>query len=337
MKQRAEGPALVIVFLAAIAFATLFSVPPPAPAFQNPQADRQANAPARHQNLPPDFMGVAGITGWTLSGTPRTFAKESLYGYIDGGAEIFLQYGFRNLWVFQFVPDKPAAKKKEITLEIYQMASPAAAFGIFSMRREGNEPVSPGIKTAHWIGQEQANLVKGALYVNILATDCTQDEVGGFAMSLDRELPAAGTLLPRAFFCMPEFNLVRGTERYICGIAAATSESALLGADFWGFNKGLAEAYSVKYSPGSSRLVLIRFSQPPEGLWDDVLALFNEYLMDVSVLQQVVQGQTVAGHKFYFGWNGRNGIMITDEPDPEVAHARIRETLDRAGNLLDKR
>ena len=55
---------------------------------------------AVRQNMPPDFMGVAGIPGWVLSGKPRAFTKESLYGYIDGGAEIVLQYGFRDLTVF---------------------------------------------------------------------------------------------------------------------------------------------------------------------------------------------------------------------------------------------
>ncbi len=287
------------------------------------------------RQMPPDFMGVAGIAGWALSGTPRTFTKESLYGYIDGGAEIVLQYGFRDLAVFELAPDPPPAPKgKSVTLEIYRMASPAAAFGIFSTKREGNEPVSPGIKTVHWLGRDQTSMVKGDLYINVLASGCEQDEVERFMISLDRQLPAGETLLPRAFFCMPEFNLVRGSERYICGIAAASNESPLLGAAFWGFDRGLAEAYSVKYGPGTSKLILIRFKQEPTGLWNDVVALFNEYLVDVSVMREIVQGRTVAGRKFYFGWKGLNGILITDEPDPDLARVRIELTLKIAGQKL---
>jgi hypothetical protein len=287
--------------------------------------------------MPPDFMGVAGIAGWVLSGTPRTFTKESLYGYIDGGAEIVLQYGFHDLTVFELVPEPPQAPTgKSVTLEIYRMASPAAAFGIFSTKREGNEPVSPGIKTAHWLGRDQTNMVKGDLYINVLAAGCAEDEVERFMISLDRQLPAGETLLPRAFFCMPELDLVRGSERYICGLAAASNESPLLGAAFWGFDQGLAEAYSVKYGPGASKLILIHFKQPPKNLVNDVLALFNEYLLDVTTINQVMQGRTVAGRKFYFGWNGPNGIIITDEPDPKVARARIDETLKRAAERLEE-
>jgi len=305
-----------------------------APGAGQPAAGAQAAsaAPAR-RDFPPDFMGPAGIAGWVLTEAPRAFAKDSLYGYVDGGAEIFLQYGFRNLWVYRFLPEKPEGDK-EITLELYRMASPAAAFGIFSTRREGNEPVSPSIRTTHWLGREQTNMVKGDLYANILAAGCTQDEVAAFAMSLDRHLPAGDTLLPRAFFCMPEFNLIRGSERYICGGAAAANESPLLGADFWGFKEGRAEAYSVKYGPGGSKLVLIRFKEPPRGLWNDVLGLFGEYLLGVTVLHEIMQGQTVAGRRFYFGWSGLNGILVTDEPDPEVARVRIQLTLKMASRDL---
>jgi len=330
-----QESARVLSTFAGLAAAPLIFCLSIAPVSSFPAAPQKSPALPGRPNFPPDFMGVAGITGWVLSGPPRVFSKESLYGYIDGGAEAFLQYGFRNLWVYRFVPDKPVAAGKEITLELYQMASPAAAFGIFSTRREGGEPVSPAIRTANWIGREQTNLVKGDLYANILAAGCEQGDVEAFAMSLDRHLPAGETLLPRAFFCMPEFNLIRGSERYICGLTAAANESPLLGADFWGFKEGVAEAYSVKYGPGTSKLVLIHFSKPPKDLWNNVLGLFNEYFLDVTTMKQVLQGQTVAGRRFYFGWNSPNGIIITDEPDPKVARMRIDETLKRAGKSSD--
>lgn len=294
-------------------------------------------ANASQMKLPPDFMGVAGIAGWVVSGTPRTFTQDGLYGYVDGGAEIFLQYGFQNLTVYELIPEKPAAKVKGMTLEIYRMASPAAAFGIFSTRREGNETVLPGIKTAHWIGEQQTNLVKGNLYINILSSGCTQDEVETFVFSLDRALPAAETSRPEAFSCMPEFSLVPGTERYICGDVAAANESPLLGADFWGFKEGATEAYSAKYGPGPSELIIIHFKQTPSNLLKKVAALFDQYLLDVTTMDEILQGQTVVGRKFYFGWNGPNGVLILDEPDPKVARARIQEALDKAAKRLEEK
>ena len=330
--QRFLCPSVLIV-LASLSFGrSAVAGPPTCSQSQQtaPRSDSQATVQDVRKQMPPDFMGVAGISGWVLAGTPRMFTKDSLYGYIDGGAEIVLQYGFRDLTVFELVPEPPAPQGKSVTLEIYRMASPAAAFGIFSTKREGNEPVSPGIKTVHWLGRDQTSMVKGDFYVNVLASGCGQDEVERFLISLDRELPAGETLLPQAFFCMPAFNLVRRSERYICGLAAASNESPLLGASFWGFDQGLAEAYSVKYRPGTSKLILIHFKQPPKNLANKVLGLFHEYLLDVATMDQVLQGRTVVGRRFYFGANGPNGVIIMDEPDPKVARARIDETLKKA-------
>ena len=59
-----------------------------------------------------------GIPGWTRTGDVETYTKDGLYVYIDGGAEIVLQYGFRELAVFKFKPAAPPAALKEVVLEI---------------------------------------------------------------------------------------------------------------------------------------------------------------------------------------------------------------------------
>jgi hypothetical protein len=324
---------LVIIAHAAMAASAAANLAVP----REPQASQQTAQTVSQRNMPPDFMGVAGITGWILSGNPRTFPKEGLYGYIDGGAEIFLQYGFRDLTVFDLVPDKAAAPRKAITLEIYRMGSPKAAFGIFSTRREGGEPVSPGIKTFHWLGQEQASFVKGDFYVNILASGCTQAEVGNFVASLAVNLPSGETPMPGAFSCLPEFNLVPGTERYICGDIAAANESPLLGADFWGFKGGQTEAYSAKYGPDLSKLIIINFKKaPPANIFEEVYGLFKEYHLDTTTMNNVMQGRTVVGRWFLFGQNGPNGIIILDAPDPEVARARLQEALDKTAKKMNE-
>jgi hypothetical protein len=320
---------LTVIVLTAAAFAD--------PALSAPQ-DQSADSRKNKIHSPPDFMGVAGISGWILSGDPRTFLKDGLPGYLHGGADIFFQYGFSNLAVFDLVPENPAAAgKKTIKLEIYKMDSPASAFGIFSTKREGGEPTSAKISALHWIGPKQANMVMGDYYVNILATGCTMSEVEDFASSLAGNLPPNETSLPGGFSCMPEFDLVPGTERYICGEAAAENESPLLSADFWGFKENATEAYSAKYSPGGSKLIVLKFKNPPDDLRERVFNLFTRYLLDVTTLDEIMQGRTVVGRRFYFGWNGPNGVIIQDEPDPSVARKRIREALDKAAKEAGKK
>jgi Family of unknown function (DUF6599) len=288
---------------------------------------------AAEQSKPgPEFpAGFKGVEGWVTTGAPRKFVSETLYGYVDGGAEIILQYGFKDLTVFDLVPKKPVpgGGKKEITVEFYRMESPKAAFGIFSTRREGNERTSPGLRTVHWFGKSQAALAKGPFYVNVLITGCTESEVEEFILALDREMPPDETFQPQPLLYMPRFSLVPGSERYIRGPLAAANESPLLGVDLWGFEFG-TEAYSAKYQPGESKLVVIRFSRPTGDLTQDVTKLFSAYLSEVSMYYDYVAGKSLSGEYYLFGQYGSTGALILGEPDPNLARARLKEALDKA-------
>lgn len=58
----------------------------------------------------------------------RTFTGAGLYGYMNGGAEQFLEYGVSRLVVREIV-----YKGEEYTIEVYDMPSPEDAFGIYSL------------------------------------------------------------------------------------------------------------------------------------------------------------------------------------------------------------
>ena len=75
----------------------------------------------------------AEIPGWSPRGDAQHFSGDDLYVYIDGGAEIYNEYGFRQVLAQDFV-DK---NQKGVTLEIYEMTDPTAAFGIFSFKASG--------------------------------------------------------------------------------------------------------------------------------------------------------------------------------------------------------
>lgn len=70
---------------------------------------------------------LAGMNG-VESAQSRTFTETSLYGYINGGAELYLEYGFDTLLVTELV-----IEGSDIKAEVYRMKDPEAAFGIFSV------------------------------------------------------------------------------------------------------------------------------------------------------------------------------------------------------------
>jgi hypothetical protein len=295
------------------------------------------------QDKPAVMRAVDGIPGWTREGDAETYTKDGLYGYIDGGAEIVLQYGFRELAVFKFKPAAAAAAaEKELVLEVYRMESAEAAFGIYSTKLEGDEERWPGIKADHWISPGQGGLVKGEYMVNILAPECTDREIGEFAAALEPKIPGQGTARPKGMDWLPRAGLVLASWRYIRGPLAAQGESPFLEAAFWGFGAapgtdkgvGSTEAYSAKYgvAPAVSKLVIVKFEKAPEAsaLGKNLLAVFNEYLKDVRTDGGVIEGRNAADRWFLFGAKGAAAALVLGDPDRASALARLDLALSQA-------
>jgi hypothetical protein len=295
------------------------------------------------QDKPAVMRAVDGIPGWTREGDAETYTKDGLYGYIDGGAEIVLQYGFRELAVFKFKPAAASeAAVKELVLEVYRMESAEAAFGIYSTKLEGDEERWPGIKAGHWISPGQGGLVKGEYMINILASECTDREIGEFAAALEPKIPGRRTARPEGLDWLPRSGLVLGSWRYIRGPLAAQGESPFLEASFWGFGAapatdkgvGSTEAYSAKYgvAPAVSKLVIVKFKRAPEaaGLENNVLAVFSEYLKDVRSDGGLIEGRNAAGRWFLFKLKGAVAALVLGDPDKPSALTRLDLALSRA-------
>lgn len=65
----------------------------------------------------------------------QTYDSGALYGYMNGGSELFKEYGFKKLTVQQL-----KVNDEEIKVEQYEMASALLAFGIYSVNVYKCEP-----------------------------------------------------------------------------------------------------------------------------------------------------------------------------------------------------
>ena len=93
------------------------------------------------------------------------YTKESLFGYMNGGAELYLEYGFEQLQVSEL-----KYKGHDLKTEIYRMESPAMAFGIYSVNifkcDIQNEDDGYFCQTDY-----QVQLCRGEYYINIVNND----------------------------------------------------------------------------------------------------------------------------------------------------------------------
>lgn len=144
---------------------------------------------------------------------PRFFDPENLFEYIDGAADEYLIYGFQRVVTADYAigPDSSS-----VNVEIYRMATPLLAFGIYAAERSPSEPaVDVG---GH--GYQGSNVVifhKGPCYVKITSFDFAND-LGPALLRLGRGIAGripGGTEKPGMLRHFPGENRVPYTERFI--------------------------------------------------------------------------------------------------------------------------
>jgi hypothetical protein len=92
----------------------------------------------------------------------RTFTGTSLFGYIDGGAELYLEYGFSSAHVSEI-----GLMGGKYKTEIYRMTGPEEAFGIFSVSKYRCKSM-PAISSFTCQTRYQLQICAGPFYISII-------------------------------------------------------------------------------------------------------------------------------------------------------------------------
>ena len=130
------------------------------------------------------------VGGWKLSDAPKTYRGDELFLMINGGADIYHEYGFRQVQSAEYVDENG----NSINLEIYEMESPAAAYGIYTFKTSDS-----GKRLS--IGQEALlqdyylNFWKGNLLVTVVGMNAKDETVKGvvaLAKAVDARIANTG-------------------------------------------------------------------------------------------------------------------------------------------------
>ena len=100
--------------------------------------------------------------GWTWDAKEMQYDARALFAYMNGGAELYLAYGFQRLRVRKF----ERSNQPPITLELYDMASSEDAWGVFSFERQDD---AVGIGQGSEFGGGLLRFWKGTHFVRIYA------------------------------------------------------------------------------------------------------------------------------------------------------------------------
>ncbi|MDD8025375.1 MAG: hypothetical protein PHI34_02595 [Acidobacteriota bacterium] len=303
-------------FLAAVLAASFAAAGAIGPAV--PQ-DRASAPPAP---APSALLPKAGQAGeWAAAAEPARYVRESLYGYIDGGAELILPYGFEELAVGRY----GRAGGREVTIEIYKTATALDAFGLFSVQRDGREDISSAIASPHWLSPSQACLVKGRYHVNLVGYETRADDLEGMLRTVEALLPSPGRGGPDPRFgALPAEGRVPRSERYIKGEAAARAETQFFSDEAWGFGRG-ATAVSARYEPGGIKMIIVEAASEPAGLEAAVRAQFAANLEAVEAESGRLTARGGSGQTFFYQRLGRTAYLIWGK-DAAAASALLGRT-----------
>jgi hypothetical protein len=132
------------------------------------------------------FPSADAFAGWTPGAQVELFDRENIYELVNGQADAFFAYGFEQVAVQSY-----EHAENLLRVEVWQLATPADAYGLFTTSIAGapaaigNEgDADPGRRLAFW---------QDRYYVQVRARQKLDDaDLRGFAEAVSQALPAGG-------------------------------------------------------------------------------------------------------------------------------------------------
>lgn len=153
----------------------------------------------------------SSVTGWQRAPDGQHYDPETIFSYIDGHAEVYLAYGLRGCTAERY---SGPAGEPDLILDIFEMASPADAFGVFTHDTEG-ETVGIGRDSRFRYGW--LSFWQGSYFVSIVAegeTALAEEATLELGRQVAALLPSEG-VAPSILEALPAAGLELRSVRYL--------------------------------------------------------------------------------------------------------------------------
>ena len=272
--------------------------------------------------LLPDSIG-----GMTKSDPARIYAGDELYRLIDGGADIFKEYGFDRVAVQRYSD----SVDNYIDVELYEMNDSSSAYGVFSMVTYTTGEKIEDFPCEAYAGEGFILIWKGKYYASLTASGPSGErELAGAARKISRAIPSAGTpplialLTPAAANSNPGFKLA-----YIKGSLALFNLSRME------FGRNFRVGYGVFLSSPVATGIVIAYDTDDDAI--DNRGLLEEHLMEEARSESVYRNRDSSmcrlGGKYLKSLRaGKHLILLMSEDRVELERVSNEiESVLRAG------
>jgi len=272
---------------AAIAFLVLISV---------------LGLPAAADQITLTLPGGGEIPGWDRGEVSRTYTGAELFGYINGGSEIFLELGFEGLAVQEY-----RKRDASFVVEAYEMSDPVAAEAIYRFKG-GADRATREFPARHSIGRFQLQFQRERFYViinSVTGDEALVPDLLAFGRRIADQLPEAPghgltELLPTGW--------IPGTFRLLRGPLGLQGQVILGEGDLLGWQEaGITAAAAHYLESGEHRIGRVAAVYPTpsdaDAALERVQAQLDEYLTPVS---------QSAHHLLFEDWQQRFGLVTVN-------------------------
>jgi hypothetical protein len=285
-------------------------------------------ARAAAQQGPADLSGYlpagGAVVGWKLSEPPKSYRGDDLYQMINGGAVIYHEYGF----VQALTAEYEESGGKSIKLEIYEMESPAAAYGIYTFKI-GAEGEALAIGREGLLEDYYLNFWKGSLLVTVIGRDQEEETLRGvvaFAKAVGVRIQEAGERPELARLLLRE-PLAFSHPKYVRGPLGVMNSYIFERENIFSVREGMIGAV------GDCRVFAFRYADEGESakVYDHATSRLSVSAKFTSGVLQGKRYSTVGREKEHIviSQTGRHiAIVIGQDQD------KVKSTSDRLAEKL---
>lgn len=228
------------------------------------------------------------LSDFMITEEPVTYHPTNLWKYINGGASIYLAYDFEELVTFTTIHKN---SRIEIVVDIYDMAKPINAYGIYSVQQcPDGKPIEWGCDGSLCGGSlyfwQDRYYVKLIPYYITPRADKLLPELAG---TISRKLPDV-KVLPRQLAVFPEDGRIKNSDRYM--------KKDILGQDY--FQNGFRMEYDLKGQQYT--ILLIEGTTPQETARN--FKRYRAYLDEEGKIIEKISGvgvESFHGEDRYYG------------------------------------
>jgi hypothetical protein len=242
------------------------------------------------------------VPGWAAVDKPRVLDGDELFEYMDGGAEIYREYGFRRLVVQEY----RNGTGESIVLEVFEMKESGGAFGIYTFKSSSSGQEA-GLGQDARLADYYLNFWKGPYLVTLTGDPSMETSPGLVALAgaVASRIAVEGSR-PPGVAALPRGGMVPGSLKYFRGPLGVSNSYYFFDGDPF----AVRECFSADYE-GGTRLFLFCYPDADScaASWEAVRSAFS------------LPGRFTASE------SGESGEIRVRDPDGQAVLARKRGAL----------